>query len=1315
VATEGRLICLYRREEVIAVMGMQKLTAGSGYDYLTRQVARNDAVGPARTPLADYYDEKGEAPGIWLGSGLAGIEGLKAGDPVTAEQMEFLFGKGLHPLAAQRLALLGPDATEQQRRDAVRLGRPYRQPDTSTSLFRQELHRRYAGWNREYGHKPTAKLPDEVRARLRTELGVEWFTAMEHRAPNARELAGFITRMSRPPATPVAGHDLTFSPVKSVSSLWAIADRETVALIEKAHWAAVTDALRFIEAEVLKTRKGHAGVEQVDVTGLVAVAFTHRDNRAGDPDLHTHVAVANKVQTVADGQWRAIDGRAMHKAITAASETYNTALEAHLGAALGLRFVDVPRTDGRRPVREMAGVDPRLIQLWSTRRREITGRAGELANAFHNEHGRPPTPAERQELYQQATLDTREAKHEPRSRNEQRAVWWQQAVGLLGERELQAMCGRVLHQERLPVPTLDDAWYGRLAATVITRVEDGRAEWQIWHVRAEAQRLARANGVRWDQLDEAIPGLLQTALNSCIPLEPPDDGIREPDALRRADGTSVYRVAGATRYTSQRILFAEHRIVDAAGQRSGRAADHNSVDTALLTDQANGTDLNQGQVQLVRDLATSGRRVQLALAPAGTGKTTAMRALATAWGYSGGNILALAPSATAASQLGEELGQGIHADTLHKLTYEIGQPRPAHWVQAVDADTLIIIDEAGMADTLRLDYLIGWALDRGASIRLIGDDQQLGAISAGGILRDIVAAHGAARLDEVMRFTDPAEAHASLALREGDPAALGYYLDHDRVHVGDPDTASSQLFDAWLADKRTGLDAIMLAPTREQAAVLNQAARDHRLAGHRPRREADLADGNRASIGDTIVTRRNDRRLRAGNGWVKNGDRWQVLDVHRDGGLDVRDQRTNRLLTLPAEYVATYVELGYATTIHGAQGLTADTCHGLLTGQESRQQLYTMLSRGRHANHAYLQTSGDADPHNRLRSENAASPTPTEQLEAILARSDLPTSATTQIAELHDPRTLLAAAVACYQDAIVTAAEQVAGADLISLLDRVAGTHGLADADAWPVARSHLLVLNAQGVSPISALQYAVNTEELDDARDPAAVVDRRLDVVSFRADNDGHRPLPWLPAVPDKVLAEPDWRRYLAARWALVTELAERVQRDAATDRATPRWAAALIEQPAPDTLAQIEVWRAAHAIPEADLRPTGAAQHHLVEARAQRQLDGLIAGESVPVLDWLERIHQAAPGTIDDPATIRLARECAAIDPEGRHLAQRLAQAARQPLPDEHKTDALRYRLEPWLNEVWETWPRQPAHPQPRRHEPPSPSHDRTPGIGI
>ncbi len=432
-------------------MSMHKLTAGSGYDYLTRQVARNDAAVPGRTPLADYYDEKGEAPGEWVGSGLAGIDGLAEGDPVTAEQMAFLFGQGQHPLSAERLALLDANATEQERREAVRLGTPFRQPDSTTPLFRSELSRRYEAWNVEHGNRRTARIPDEVRARLRTALAVEWFTAIEHRAPNQRELAGFIARMSRPPATPVAGWDLTFSPVKSVSALWALADRPTAASIEAAHQAAVRDALRFIEEHVLKTRKGHAGVEQVDVVGLVAAAFTHRDTRAGDPDLHTHVAVANKVQALVDGQWRAIDARVMHTAITAASETYNTALEAHLTATLGVRFVDVPRTDGRLPVREIAGVDPRLITLWSTRRKEITLRAGELARAFQNDHGRPPTPGERQDLYQVATLETREAKHEPRSRSEQRATWRGQAIAVLGETGVDAMLRDVFTQRAASV------------------------------------------------------------------------------------------------------------------------------------------------------------------------------------------------------------------------------------------------------------------------------------------------------------------------------------------------------------------------------------------------------------------------------------------------------------------------------------------------------------------------------------------------------------------------------------------------------------------------------------------------------------------------------------------------------------------------------------------------------------------------------------------------------------------------------------------------------------------------------------------------
>ena len=100
----------------------------------------------------------------------------------------------------------------------------------------------------------------------------------------------------------------------------------------------------------------------------------------------------------------------------------------------------------------------------------------------------------------------------------------------------------------------------------------------------------------------------------------------------------------------------------------------------------------------------------------------------------------------------------------------------------------------------------------------------------------------------------------------------------------------------------------------------------------------------------------------------------------------MRHHRNGRTVRLPASYVTESVELGYATTVHTAQGVTADTMHGLVTGEESRQQLYTMLTRGRIANHLYLQVVGDGDPHSLIRPETVHPSTATELLEQILAR-----------------------------------------------------------------------------------------------------------------------------------------------------------------------------------------------------------------------------------------------------------------------------------------------------------------------------------------
>jgi conjugative relaxase-like TrwC/TraI family protein len=397
-------------------MSIHKLTAGAGYDYLTRQVAALDATEKGHTGLASYYTERGETPGVWIGSGLTDIDGLAAGDPVTAEQMRALFGCGLHPLAELRQQQLeGPALTTRDFQEVTQLGPPFKIFDGKVSPFRLEVAKRIAAMNTAAGLPVGAPLPAADRARVRTQVAREFFLAEHGREPmDARELAGHIAKASRPRTQTVAGYDLTFSAVKSVSTLWAVADPAAAAVIEQAHQAAVKDALAFIEKHALFTRTGPQGIRQVNVRGLVAAAFTHRDSRAGDPDLHTHVAVANKVQAL-DGRWLSIDGRVLFKANVAASETYNTALEQHLRDTLGVRFAERPGTDPtKRPIREIVGVDPRLNQRWSTRRIHINTRRGELAIQFQQDHGRPPTPVEALQLAQQATLETRDAKHAPR-------------------------------------------------------------------------------------------------------------------------------------------------------------------------------------------------------------------------------------------------------------------------------------------------------------------------------------------------------------------------------------------------------------------------------------------------------------------------------------------------------------------------------------------------------------------------------------------------------------------------------------------------------------------------------------------------------------------------------------------------------------------------------------------------------------------------------------------------------------------------------------------------------------------------------------
>ena len=1295
-------------------MTLHKLTAGDGYEYLIRQVVALDDTRRGRASLADYYSSKGETPGRWMGGGLASLGqpvGRDPGDPLVAEywavaegsevsepQMKALFGEGLHP-NAEKIAEILLDRGVAVAAAASRLGRPFR-VDAGENAFIRRLREAYGAYNISVGANRSVKIADEIRAEIRSALGREMFAEEHGRAPfDARELSGFVARHSASKTKAVAGYDLTFTPVKSVSVVWALAPRALARRIEQAHQRAVEVAIDFLEEHAAFTRMGSGAVAQVDTTGLIIAAFDHRDSRAGDPNLHTHITVSNKVCAIGpDGiaRWLALDGMPLHQSTVAASEVYNTALEGLL-TELGFRFVGTDRGPGKRCVREIDGVSAEVNRWFSARRSAIETRVGELAKAFQNQHGREPTVTEFIALSQQATLETRAAKHEPRALGEQRQTWRTQAAELLGGvREVDAMIAAASSHAAIRPPAIDQRTVDRLAAAVIERVSASRSVWQIHHIRAEAERQIRYADRAGDR--DAVQRIVAAAVgeHSVAVARQVDADIGEPDVLRRRDGSSVYSRHGETVYSSAAVLAAERRVLAAAELAGGRAAEDSDIGLALLEADAKGRPLNDGQRALVREMAASGARVQLAVAPAGTGKTTATAALAAAWRNSGGTVVGLAPTAAAAEVLASELGSAT--DTIAKLV-QLSRPDPHHpgcaddparvWFDAIDATTLVVIDEAGKASTAELDAVIQHALACGASVRLIGDDHQLTSVSAGGVLRDLAAHRNTLTLSEVVRFGDSergrAEGAASLALRAGDPAGIAFYLDHRRIHVGADAMAADMAYEAWRADLIAGRDSVLLAPTNALVAALNDRARADRIAsaGQRIGSTVTLGDGLEASVGDWIATRSNARWLRSGDRtWVKNGHRWIIRTVEADGSLTVSPLRgnTEAVVRLPARYVCAHTGLGYAATIDTRQGVTADTSHVVGNDQLSRQHLYVALTRGRDENHLYFSTA-EADPHRILTPKATHPPTAVDILTALLRRDGAQQSAHSAKRRAADPFIRLGRASDMYFDALGAAAEHTVGAQTMHQIDTAAAQldEGLAECGAWPVLRRHLALLALDGEDPVAALHRAAAASDLSDARDAAAVLDWRLPITTAA----GAGPLQWLDPVPDPLAADPTWGPYLSARAGLVGELAAQV-RDAAdqwTAETVPAWGRPMLSHP--PLVAAIAVFRASHGVDPADTRTTGPQQYANRSARVQKAvLESL--KEALPLADPGTRRWRRIAETLDrrittDPFWPQLTARLDDIAKSGADINGLLRRAMTRggPLPDELPAAALWWRL--------------------------------------
>ena len=1300
-------------------MTLHKLTAGDGYEYLTRQVAAADSTELGRQALADYYSEKGERPGVWLGRGLDGVEGVSEGEQVDAAQMKALFGAGRHPDADRIMqAAVRAGATADEALEATQLGTPFREYTGEPSPFLVEVTRRYNAHNQRAGLPRNTAVPDEVRATIRTDVGRQTFADKYGRAPlDDRELSAHIARESRPAKQQVAGYDLTFSAVKSVSILWGTADRATSEQIQKAHDTAVRDVIAWLEDEVIFTRRGKGGALHVPVRGLLATAFTHRDSRTGDPDLHTHVAISNKVQDPRDGAWLAIDGQVLHKAVVAASERYNTTLERELNTRLGLEFAaraDTVRAD-KRPVREVAGFTPEIVQGMSSRRAAIEAKAADLQAEFRAQHHRAPTPKETVKLYQQANLATRDRKREPHSFDELRDRWQQQLDTILEQldneprptsagigtgintaaeagvegkldsgRRVERFVEGILSDARRRTRTLSDHEIGDLADRVIRRVEDARARFSIDHVTAETERAIASLQLSPDRERDTVKAVLAAAMSDTVTvgLTVPDT-VRDPDLLTDRTGRSLFDTPRAALRTTTRTIDAERTVVTASQRRGGRTVPEPVVATALLEQVANGIELNPAQAQMVTEMATDDRQVQLCLAPAGSGKTTAMRVLANAWADSGGTVVGLAPSAAAATELAASIG--VPTDTLAKLVWHIRNGDEPEWMRAIGPDTLLLVDEAGMASTADLAASITYVTSRGGTVRLIGDDQQLASVSAGGVLREVAAEAGAVTLSELHRFTNQTEAANTLLLRNGDVEALGFLLDNQRVRVVGEAEAAHALHAAWAADVKAGKTALMLAHSVGTVTSLNEHARAARVAAGDVDDDhtVTLRSGLPCGAGDLIVTRLNDRRtMLSSTDFVKNGDRWTVEQIRSDGSIQVRHATLGRSVVLSADYVRDHVDHGYASTIHGAQGQTVDSSYALITGAESRQLLYVAMSRGRDTNAVFLPLGGDGDDHKAIHPEHLTPRTAVELLESVIRRDGAQVAALTEQRTQRDPALLLARAAERYENALRIAATETLGQErMADLTDQAAqAVPGVTDAPAWDTLAAHLAILELSGRDPITALTAAATSRELGSAVDVAAVLDWRLDATGQHSAGQG--PLPWMMGIPHQLRNSDEYGSWLTARFNQVTQFKDALDHGLSEQdlEDAPEWATPVIDDP--HLHADIAAWRAVHRVPDTDTSPTGPAHPSVRERAYQAMLleryERVAGVPSVTGTLWRDLISSYPTTVLQDPwwpvLAARLDLAYAANLPVRDQLVDALA---RGPLPDEHAAAALWSRL--------------------------------------
>jgi conjugative relaxase-like TrwC/TraI family protein len=621
---------------------------------------------------------------------------------------------------------------------------------------------------------------------------------------------------------PVPGFDLTFSAPKSVSLTWALGGPPAASEVAEAHRASVAAALDYMQRMACWTRRGHGGHEFVRGNGFLAAAYLHRSSRTGDPQLHTHVLVANATRGP-DGRWTRLYHPAIYDHAKTAGYIYEANLRWELTRRLGVRWQEVANG-----IAEIDGFDPDHLRAFSTRRAEILAATAPDASA---------------RARQIATLETRKAKDRDLTEESLREGWRAKAEEIgLDREEIRSTFAR---PREMNGP--------KVMASAVEEALTGRAS--HFDRRDVIQAVA-------DQLRVGAPAAeVEETADAFLALDPV---------------IAIGETAKGPRFTTERVWEIERRALAAAGSMAASGG-HGVVDEAAVARvlQTRST-IKVDQRAMVERLTRGGEGLVVVVGEAGTGKTFSTVAAAEAWADSGVGLRVAAPTWRAANVLRSE---GLDATSVARLLGELDGDAAAGR-DPLARNSVLLIDEAGMVDSATLARLIDHARRADAKLVLVGDPAQLGEIEAGGLFASIVARSDPVVLDQVIRHEHDLDREGARRIREGKGAeAIEVYRSEERVVVSaDPEARREEMVGDWWRSFAEGEDALMVAKRNVEVARLNALAREvMRTEGRLGDREIEVGEG-RFAVGDQVITRVNDHRAE-----IYNRERWRVEAIDAEG------------------------------------------------------------------------------------------------------------------------------------------------------------------------------------------------------------------------------------------------------------------------------------------------------------------------------------------------------------------------------------------------------------------------------------------------